>query len=230
MRPPQPARHSPAPLRGYRIALAFAVGTSCDGPPAERVPIERAEVPEFTAAQPVLRRLTTTQYANSLVDIFGERLVLPSSLEPDEELEGLFALGAAVSTISARGIEQYEDAAFSLAEQIISDEALYTTWVPCIPSGPSDEACASETFDQLLRSVWRRPPTSDELDSLTAITIAAAETYDDFDAGLVYGFAGALQSPYFLYRVETGEDDPDAPGQRRYSDWEMASRLAAMRV
>lgn len=38
--------------------------------------------------------------------------------------------------------------------------------------------------------------------------------------------AGILQSPYFLYRVELGQPDPDEPGWRRLDGFEMASRIA----
>ncbi|MGB1013657.1 MAG: DUF1592 domain-containing protein, partial [Nannocystaceae bacterium] len=41
-----------------------------------------------------------------------------------------------------------------------------------------------------------------------------------------YVVAGMLQSPHFIYRVERGEPDPQDPTRRRYTSWEMASRLS----
>ena len=42
--------------------------------------------------------------------------------------------------------------------------------------------------------------------------------------GIEYVLSAMLQSPYFLYRVEEGEADGDEG--RRYTSWEMASRLS----
>lgn len=209
------------------VAALFALLAACqqETTPVTRAPITRGDAPEFTPSEPVLRRLTTAQYVNAMRDLFGDEIVLPASLEPDAEVEGLFAVGASMSTISPLGVEQYEGAAFDIAEQVMEDEALVERWRPCTPLGPADADCAELALSTLGRFAWRRPLTAGEVETLSAIALAAAEIYDDFDDGLVFGYAALLQSPHFLYRVETGEPT-EAGEELRYTDWEMASRLS----
>jgi len=190
---------------------------ACNGEPEPLDEVlERGEVPAFDAPAPVLRRLTQEQYTNSLDDLFGEGLVLPK-LEPDIELEGLYALGAAVTSASPYGVEQYESAAFSVAEQVMAERSDLA--LSCEPEGLDDEACASQSLGELGRRVWRRPLTQGELDVLVDLVLVASETLEDFDAGYEYGIAALLQSPHFLYRIEGGSDGA-------YTDWEMATRLS----
>ena len=71
----------------------------------------------------------------------------------------------------------------------------------------------------------RRPLADEELDTLVTLSSGASAVLGTFDDGLVYGLAAILQSPNFLFRIELGEDDPES-GERRFSDYEMASRLS----
>jgi hypothetical protein len=64
------------------------------------------------------------------------------------------------------------------------------------------------------------------LDVLVKLAADAQAALGGFDAGLTCGIAAILQMPSFLYRADVGEDDPDRPGKRRYSSWEMAGRVA----
>lgn len=179
--------------------------------------------PASVGPQPVLRRLTVEQYHNSVGDVLGPGLVLPSSLEPDVALDGLFSVGASQTTISARGVEQYEAAAFSLAEQALDRADLRATLVPCVPAGVRDDGCAAQALEPLGLAAWRRPLSAEELAGLVEVAGTASEVLGDFDAGLEFGVAYLLQSPWFLYRVELGEE---AEGGRVLTDWELATRLS----
>lgn len=192
--------------------------------PTPVVPGARGDAPAYGPPAPTLRRLTSTQLHNSLRDLFGDTLALPTSLEPDEESAGLRSVGAAVTSISPRGVEQYEAAAFLVAEQVMAEGALRDAWVPCEPVSTADDACAGLTLAGLGERLWRRPLTEAELSVLVSLSSEAASTLGDFYAGLSYGLAAMLQSPYFLYRVELGREDDD--GVRRFMDYELASRLS----
>jgi hypothetical protein len=74
------------------------------------------------------------------------------------------------------------------------------------------------------RRAFRRPLSEDELVQWTSIVQDLAEP--DVWEGLRLATSGILQSPWFLYRVEVGEPDPDVAGRRRYTAYEMASRLS----
>lgn len=177
---------------------------------------ERGSVPDFDAPAPVLKRLTQEQYRNSVDDLFGEGLVLPT-LEPDQEIEGLIALGSGVTSISPYGVEQYEAAAYSIAEQVMTDRPEMA--LVCQPDDVDDAACAESSIEELGRRVWRRPLSAEESEVLVDLILVASETLDDFDSGYEFGIAALLQSHNFLYRSELGVDGA-------YTDWEMASRLS----
>lgn len=172
------------------------------------------------ASPPVrLKRLTDTQYRNIARDLFGADIILPSSLDSDQRVEGLYAIGAGYTTTSSYGVEKYEAAARSVAAQVMDSASLRATWVPCTPSGTRDDACARTAVETLGRMAWRRPLDEDESATLVALAGLGAEALGDFHDGLEYAVAALLMSPWFLYRVELGEDG-------RFSDWELASRLS----
>lgn len=198
---------------------------SCDRETAE-APTARGAAPDLSFPAPVLKRLTEAQFRNSIADLFGEDVVIGTSLEPDEAVDGLLSVGASVVTISSLGVERYEAAAFDVGEQVMADEAKRSALVPCTPADTTDSACAREALEAMGLRVWRRPLTDTELDRLVAVADTSASTLGDFYQGLGYAVAALLESPYFLFRVELGEDDPDHTGGRRFTDYEMASRLS----
>ncbi len=145
---------------------------------------------------------------------------------------GLISIGATITTISPWGVEQYESAAYDLAEQAMS-EARRGMILSCQPGGVTDDACAGSFIESFGRKVWRRPLTGEEAGELTAIAHDAAMTLGDFHQGLEFAIAALLQSPNFLFRVELGEPDPEhlgasasGSGTLRYSNYELASRLS----
>lgn len=193
---------------------------ACEGGTAvERTPFDRGQAPDPVVAAPTLKRLTEVQYRNVMASLFGDGIILPSSLEPDQRVEGLFAVGSAYTTISSYGVEKYESAAYDIAEQVMADPDLRSAWLDCEPAGTIDDACAEQSLAVLGLHAWRRPLQQAELDLLVDIAAQAASALGDFHAGLEFSWAAVLMSPNFLYRVELGDDGA-------YDDWEMASRLS----
>lgn len=217
-----PPSHS---MRWLPSCAALVVALACGTDPA--TPVDKAALrgpmPDTTAPGPKLKRLTSPQYRRIIADVFSPDIQLPATLEADERVEGLYQVGAAVTSISSYGVEKYEGAAYDVAEQVMASGALRARWVPC-DGDTIDEICATDALDVLGQMLWRRPLSDAELSRVTELALQAAETLEDFDAGLSYGFAALLMSPHFLYRVELG-DGPDAPLEA-YDDWEMASRLS----
>ena len=180
------------------------------------------ESPAVTLPEPTLRRLTREQYGNALTDLLGDGLVLPSSLEPDQVTDGLKAIGASLTTISPRGVEQYEEAAFGLVEQALAREANRAMLVPC---DLDEEGCTEDLISAFARRAWRRPVQDDELDVLVAIAEQAEAALGQVDDGITYALATVLQSPNFLFRVELGQAAPDGSGVW-FTDHEMAGRMS----
>lgn len=179
---------------------------------------------EYPAGAPTIPRLTALQFENAVHDVFGDDIVVPGNIEPDLEQAGLRQIGAAAATISPRGVERYEDAAYEIASQYVDEE--FRASLDCAPDVARDDACARSVLAPLADRAWRRPATEDELDVLVDLAGDSAEVLDDFFEGLEFGVAAVVQSPFFLFRFELGEPDPEADGVRRYTDYELASRLS----
>lgn len=199
------------------MVLAVVLGCEVD-PVVGREP-DRGPEPPAAPAPATLRRLTTSQYVDTVNDLFGEGLVLPTSLEPDLVVDGLLAVGAGQVAISPLGVEQYESAAYLLAEQVVADPERRAALVPCEPAGVTDDLCADAFVRSFGRLAWRRPLTDEEAAALVVVANAAAGTLGDFWSGLSYALAGLLQSPHFLYRVEIGLGGS-------FTDHELASRTS----
>lgn len=204
--------------------LASLVACKGDDTAAQQQDVTpRGDAPAVQPASPALRRLTKTQFGNAVTDLFGAELYIPPNLEPDNEVEGLLSLGASTTSVSSYGVELYESAARTIAEQVIEDDVAYGNVVTCEPASPSDADCAEEVMGELARLAWRRPVEADELARLTDLVTGIGGSSGSFDVGLEYGIAAVLQSPNFLYRVEHGSG---SGANRALTDWELASRLS----
>ncbi|MCS6912455.1 MAG: DUF1592 domain-containing protein [Myxococcales bacterium] len=201
------------------LGLAACGGAVLEGEPAGRLG------PDITPAPATLHRLTSLQYQNTVRDLFGSWIQVPTDLDVDTPLHGYRSIGASALTISERAAEQYEAAALSLARQVFGDAARRQALLGCAPSAP-DDACARSALLRLGRRVWRRPLQPDELEGLLRLSRQVAASLQSNLAGLEYATAALLQSPHFLFRVERGEPDPEHPGSLRYTAYEMASRLS----
>lgn len=227
LRAPAPPKRSGSPYASSSclalfLAVSAAVGACAD---IEEAPPPPPDVPAV-APQSGAPRLSIAQYRNAVRDLFGASVVVPAALEPDTSLSGFVSIGSAQSAISPRGVEQYEEAAYAVAQQALSTTGQQTTLVPCKPQSPSDEECARTFIETLGRRVWRRPLDGDEITQLASVVTGAGKTLGDFYKGAEFGIAALLQAPSFLYRPIVGEADSASPSGRRLTNYEMASRLS----
>jgi hypothetical protein len=177
----------------------------------------------FSPSPAVLPRLTTAQYRNTLEDLFGPDLPR-TPLEPDTNPYLFWSIGAATTSVSELGVEQYAEAAFLIAETVFADETRRSRALSCAPTAP-DDACIDAYVRGLGRRLYRRPLAEDEVARWVGVSRDTAE--GDALRGAESVLAGLLQSPAFLYRVESGEPAPGGDDTaRRYTSYEMAARLA----
>lgn len=195
---------------------------ACDGEKA-RTPAEtKAPVPPSgpvgpaTATLRASQRLTQAQYKNAIRDLFGKEIVVPPALEPDVAFDGFDAVGASTSTISARGVEQYEAAAFAIGNQLVANPGLLSKVLTC---SSRDDACARTFVSTMGRRIFRRPVTPEETTKFAALITTSGTTLGSFEKGIPFGVAAMLQSPYFIYRSVDG-------GANQYSGYAFASRLS----
>jgi hypothetical protein len=181
-----------------------------------------------TGGGPVeIRRLTESQYRQSIADIFGGDIKVAGRFEPDLRVDGLLAVGTAQVTVTPSGFEQYDAMAHGIAAQVV-DTKHRDRLIGCVPvaaNGP-DDGCAGQVLRQAGLRLFRRPLSGEELAGEVAVANAAARAQGDFYAGLEYGLAGLLAAPEFLFREERAEADPAHPGQLRLDAYAMASRLS----
>lgn len=188
-------------------------GTGDDGPGGAE---------PFVPGQQVLPRLTELQYRNTVTDLLGEGLPeLP--LEQDTNPYLFFSIGATQNSLSELGVQRYEESADAIAHAVFDDAMRRLELVGCEPTAPGD-ACVEDFLIDFGRRAFRRPLTPQEQNRWLSVATDLAE--GDPWRGLRLAVSGILQSPYFLYRVELGEPDPDDPSVLRYTGFEMASRLS----
>ncbi len=156
-----------------------------------------------SAAAPALRRLTQTQYTNTIADIFGPDIQIGGRFEPDIRYEGLLELGAARASIPAAGLAQYVAMARTMAAQVM-DPSRRDSFVACKPKNTAgaDDTCAKQFLAETGLLLYRRPLDREELDGLVAGARTTAETLKNFYAGLETALSTMLQSPSFLFRWE----------------------------
>ena len=218
-------------LRTLRHALALvlpAVATGCGGAEPQRA---------LDPGQAALRRLTPTEYNNSIRDLFGHRSAddwydeggRDPDGEEDEEAEGLWpqTLPPEVKVHGFEGFRSGQVASPYLAERYQTVAAHFGRLAPRAPrfwtcdvdalDGAAARVCAKDSLLRFASRAYRRDLTVSERSELLTFVEANLE-----EAGLVEGVAlsvaGVLGAPQFLYLAEPSDSGP--------ADWEMASRLS----
>jgi hypothetical protein len=187
---------------------------------------------EIPLPAPTLHRLSQAQWRATVKDLTGADF--QGDLPGDYELYGFSAVGASQVAIAPLDLEQYEAAAWDVAEQVLPDDAAVEAWLGCqvtAPLGQEDldvggEACLRAGLLAFAERAWRRPLSDDELQGLVGVYQEVEEALYSTTYGGRAAMATALLSPHFLFRVERGESDPLDPTRLRFTDYEMASRLA----
>ncbi len=193
-------------------------GTDDDGSDSD------GAVPDGYDPSPVaLRRLVGSQYEASVRLLLGDAAAEAANPPADPALNGFTAVGAAQLALGSAEVDRYEASARDIAAAAISDGA-HLGYLDCLPSAPTDDACMREFVQRFGRLAFRRSLEADELDRYTAVGLTTAGDFDDFYAGVESTLAALLQSPLFLYQVETGETSAD--GQRRLRGTELATRVS----
>jgi hypothetical protein len=183
-----------------------------------------AQAGRFEALPGTLARLTVEQYHNTIADIFGPDIKAGVPLEEDEATELFLSIGAAKVGTSALGVEQYQAAALSIADQVMQRRATQSWLAGCAPER-ADDPCITKALESIGLRLWRRPLKPEEVRRYVTIVGADGPGKDKIETGLRFALATLLQSPHFLHMIPTGEPD-SATGLGRYTGFALASRLA----
>jgi hypothetical protein len=201
------------------------VGAGEDGEPTD--PVTESVASLKTTRFP---RLSHQQWENTVRDLFRLTAVTGSSSSfSGDPLGGVFDNNADKLLVSPAHWQDYQTAAEEVAALVAADPAIVAN---ISPAGlPSDLAEAGRAFiESFGKRAYRRPLTTNEVDALLAVFVQGPdllEGTDDFVRGVQLTVQAILQSPHFLYRVEsTAEVEDD--GLIHLTGWEVASKLSYM--
>ncbi|MBJ72441.1 MAG: hypothetical protein CMN31_14070 [Sandaracinus sp.] len=164
-----------------------------------------------------MRRLTNTEYRNTLRDLFGSTPADLPTLPDDALREGTFENDALALGPSDVRVQRWEQISMALGAHAVGPARANV--LPC-DAGEAD--CARRFVEEFGRRVMRRPLENDERDRYLAFFEEQREAID-FDAAVQLTVAAMLQSPWFQYRIEVeGRGDYEI----ELDDYEIASRLS----
>ncbi|HEY6723681.1 MAG TPA: DUF1592 domain-containing protein [Polyangiaceae bacterium] len=193
--------------------------TSGAGGTGSGSPTEAVEVPRVA-------RLTHFQWANSVQDLLrlDERPTEVADFTPDAIVG--FDTNRSQLRMSGTLREDYERAAEALALRVVDDPEAVARLIPA--DAPTDPTARAQVFiESFGLRAYRRPLTSTEVSQYLTLFEQAAELVPDreaFAGGMLLAIRLFLQSPFFLYRTELGQEASE--GRIALSGYEVASKLA----
>jgi hypothetical protein len=178
----------------------------------------------FSPAAGAFRRLTTSEFRNSVTDLLGP--VTIGEIEPDSWSAGFATVGASEVSLSATGVEKYQNVIDAMTTEVFANTARRDQLVGCVPANAQDSACFRSYITRFGRLAWRRTLTTAQIDRYVQLAGSLSTTLGDVWQGVRQTTNALLGSPYFLYRAERGKPTPADAKVWAYSSFEMASRLS----
>jgi hypothetical protein len=179
---------------------------------------------DLSKGGPKLRVLTQSEYKAALSYLLGSistQLVLPADLFT----AGFSAIGGAEVAINAPAVELYDTASRAAVAEVFADAARWQKLVGCQPKNDLSDACVVTFIQTFGKRAYRRDLAEAEVQQWLQVGKDLAQLSSSAATGLATVVGGMLQSPYFLYRVETNKLDV-ASGRLKYDGPSMATRLA----
>jgi hypothetical protein len=149
-----------------------------------------------------LRLLTKPEYLAALKSLFG---TLTTPLEPpdDTSVGGFIAIGAVKNSVNPTGVDAYEATSRAVVAEVFGDKARWQGLVACTPQENLSDACVETFVKTFGKKAFRRALTDAETQQWVKVGRDAAALAGTAAHGLSTVTSGLLQSPNFLYRVET---------------------------
>jgi hypothetical protein len=199
------------------VARVSSAADACDvqvdppdvGPP----PIDRCRLDGPHAGAAPLRRLTDVQFANTISRVLGVQV--PPASRPSSVSSDGFHTFAVNNIVSAPTVESLQFTAEEVAAEVDLGQRLL-----CAPN-EREATCVARFLVSAAESLFRRPPTAAELETIALL----GETGLPLNDAARFGLEVLLQSPQFLYLDPDAEDL--APGEARaVSPATLAARIA----
>jgi len=181
--------------------------TECDPSEGARVGLTR------------LRRLTRTQLDHTIRDLVGVEADAVTTLVPDEKI-GPFDSNA-IAPVTDLLVEQSQE----LAARVALAAVLRMQMIAPCDLANGGIPCATSFVEQFGLHAFRRPLEPSEVQAYVGLYELGLESGDAAD-GFRLVVEGMLQSPSFLYHVDSGESGVPTATAQLTSSYELASRLS----
>ena len=166
---------------------------------------------------PTVRRLTHSQYDNTVGDLLGDESQ-PANSFPKEDFVRGFKNQPEVQGISPLQAEAYAKAAERLAASAFRGGD-HQNLIPCEPASANDIHCAQTFIRSFGLKAFRRPLTDNEVEVYSRLFQQEVAREADFLNGARIVVEAMLQSPYFLFQIRS-------PNRDQAEQFEVASRLS----
>jgi hypothetical protein len=166
-------------------------------------------------------RLTEAQFRNSVAALFPFPVDAGSRYPADAYNKQDFSTSLAANEVLFDDVQGFAETAEAIALQAVGHMGQI---LPCNPAS-NEAACARQFIDAFAPRAYRRPLEPGERDALVSLydgTRVGANPLT-FNLGVAAVIAAVLQSPGFLYKMETGTP---VGGLRRLTGYELASHLS----
>src|SRR5262245_19914495 len=175
------------------------------------------EPPQVASPDTPLRRLTRTEYNNTIRDLLGDTSQPANAFNPDvadgafDNNAGALARSALVGSV----VDQYDSVVNDVIERALRTGSSTRARLMGCDLDKQGEPCARRAVMAFARRAWRRPVAADEVENV----LRAAQDAGGIEETTKVAFRMVLMSPYFLFRFE--EDPPAGTGPRRVSPHEL---------
>ncbi len=197
------------------IWVNYLAGLSDEQVRQAKEKIARAGRLDLTAL--TVRRLTHSQYNNTVRDLLGDQIQPANSFPKEDFIHGF------KNQLEGQGVSPLQAEAYSKAAEGLAHFAFrggdHHGLIPGQPASPTDATCAEKFVRQFGLKAFRRPLTDDEARLYLGLFQQEAGRNANFLGGARMVVEAMLQSPHFLFRIERGHGGPFEP-------FEIASRLS----
>ncbi len=173
----------------------------------------------------VLRRLTKTEYGNTLRDLFGVDPAIADELPEEVSGEGY------LNSLSPLQLEQYLSIAQKVSDQVLPPKGdaptkMQKRLLGDLPAHEEDErAAARKVAQSLARRAYRRPPSEAELEVLLKVFALGKQNNLNYRQSVRLMLKAMLVSPQFLFITPAEEVKADVEIVP-LDDHQLASRLS----
>jgi hypothetical protein len=181
--------------------------------------------PALSNGERKLRVLTRSEYRTALTDLLGP-LSTDLDLPEDTSIAGFVSIGSSLIAVNATAVALYEAASRAAIAEVRAAPARWQKLVTCQPKPDLSDACVDGFIRRAGKRAYRRELTEVEVQRWLQVGRDAARLPgSSAEQGLATVTYGLLNSPNFLYRVETNKLDAGS-GRLKYDGQSMATRLA----